>query len=429
VFGYQLGVIGGALLSVRRDFGMGALQQGLLVSLLPLGALAGSVINGRLADALGRRRTLLLDAVVFLIGAVLAALAPGPAVLLVSRALAGFAVGSVSATVPLYLSEIAPPALRGRLVTTNQVMITLGILAAYLVALAFPSSWRTLFAVGLIPAGAFLLAVVRCPETPAWLLSHGNEEAARRVLLEVVDDAEARRLLDAQRAAPPAAVGARVRLRSIAGPPLLIGLTLAVLQQLSGINAVFSYAPSILEKTGLSASSSILGAVLVAAVNVAATLVALPLVDRWGRRPLLLLSLAGMAGALAMFGGTLAADGGSGLSLVCLVAFILSFELGIGPIFWLLIAEIFRPDAKAVGVGACTAVNWLANFAVGLSFPSLAAWLGQGETFWIFATACALGFVFVHRFVPETKERMFPEIEAELHARFVRTRFSPSSVG
>jgi MFS family permease len=184
-----------------------------------------------------------------------------------------------------------------------------------------------------------------------------------------------------------------------------------------------------MEKTGLSASSSILAAVLVAAVNVAATLVALPLVDRWGRRPLLLLSLAGMGGALALFGAALAADGGSGLSLVCLVAFILSFELGMGPIFWLLTAEIFRPDVKAVGVGACTAVNWLANFAVGLSFPSLAAWLGQGQTFWIFATACGLGFVFVHRFVPETKARMFPEIEAELRARFVRARFSPSGVG
>ncbi|HEV7641373.1 MAG TPA: sugar porter family MFS transporter, partial [Gaiellaceae bacterium] len=301
VFGYQLGVIGGALLSIRRDFGMGALQQGLLVSSLPLGAMGGSVINGRLADALGRRRTLLVDAALFIVGAALAALAPGFAVLLLARTLIGFAVGSVSATAPLYLAEIAPPELRGRLVTMNQVLVTLGILAAYLVALAFPTSWRTMFAVGLIPAAAFLVAMVRSPETPAWLVSHGHEEAARRVLLEVVDEAEAGRLLAAQRAAPAASRGVRVRFRSLAGPSLLIGLTLAVLQQLSGINAVFSYAPSIMEKTGLSASNAILAAVLIAAMNVAATLAALPLVDRWGRRPLLLLSLAGMAGALALF--------------------------------------------------------------------------------------------------------------------------------
>jgi hypothetical protein len=136
-----------------------------------------------------------------------------------------------------------------------------------------------------------------------------------------------------------------------------------------------------------------------------------------------------MAGALALFAVTYTTAGGGGVSIVCLVAFILAFELGMGPLFWLLIAEIFRPDVKATGVGACTAVNWLANFAVGLSFPALAASLGQGQTFWIYALACAFGFLFVRRFVPETKARLFPEIEAELRARFMRARFSPSGAG
>jgi SP family galactose:H+ symporter-like MFS transporter len=365
----------------------------------------------------------------FLVAAALAAAAPDLAVLLVARALAGFAVGSASAAVPLYLSEIAPPEVRGRLVTANQVTITLGILAAYAVALAFPNSWRTMFAAGLVPAGAFLVGMARCPETPVWLQAHGHEESAHRVLSQVVDDTEARRLLDLQRTAPISGGGLRLQLRAIAGPPLLIGLTLAVLQQLTGINAVFSYAPSIMEQTGLSASNSILAALVVAAVNVAATLVALPLVDRVGRRPLLLASLGGMALSLALFGVAFTTDAGSGLSIVCLVGFILAFELGMGPIFWLLIAEIFRPDVKATGVAACTALNWLSNFAVGLAFPSVAAWLGEGETFWIFAVSCALGLVFVHRFVPETKARTFPEIDADLRARFVRARFSPSGVG
>jgi SP family galactose:H+ symporter-like MFS transporter len=429
LFGYQVGVVGGALLSVRRDFRMGALEQGLLVSLLPLGALVGSIVNGRLADAFGRRRTLMLDGVVFLGCTALAAVAPDLAVLLVARAVVGLAVGSVSAAVPLYLSEIAPPALRGRLVTTNQVLVTLGILAAYLVALAFPGSWRTMFAAGVVPAVAFLLVMTPCPETPAWLQAHGDEEGARRVLSQVVDDREARRMLDAQRAGPAPEPAARTRLRSIAGPPLLIGLTLAVLQQLSGVNAVFSYAPSIMEKTGLSASSSILAALVVAAVNVGATLVALPLVDRVGRRPLLLVSLAGMALALALLGLMFTTAGGNGVALACLVAFIFAFELGMGPIFWLLIAEIFRPEAKATAVSACTAVNWLSNFAVGLAFPSVAAWVGQGRVFWIFAASCALGLVFVHRFVPETKARIFPEIDAELRSRFTRAWFSPSGAG
>jgi sugar porter (SP) family MFS transporter len=429
VFGYQVGVIGGVLLAARHDFRMSALEQGLLVSLLPLGAMAGSLINGRVADALGRRRTLLVDAGVFLAGLTLAAAAPDLGVLLASRALIGLAVGSVSAAVPLYLSELAPPQLRGRLVTTNQVMITLGIFSAYVVALVFSSSWRTMFAAGLVPAAAFLIAMTRCPETPVWLQARGDEAAARRVLLEVVDENEAGRMLEAQRSPMPSEPDNRARLRSLAGPPLLIGLTLALLQQLSGINAVFSYAPSIMQRTGLSASSSIRAALVVAAVNVAATLVALPLVDRVGRRPLLLCSLAGMALALALLGVTLSSSARSGLSLVCLVGFILAFELGMGPIFWLLIAEIFPPEARATGAGACTGLNWVANFGVGFSFPSLAAWLGQGQTFWIFAAACALGFLFVHRFVPETKARMFPEIDAELRARFMRSRFSPSGVG
>jgi SP family galactose:H+ symporter-like MFS transporter len=422
VLGYQVGVVGGALLSVRRDFGMSAFEQGLLVSLLPLGAMVGSVINSRLADAFGRRRTLMLDAVVFLAGAALAAGAPDLAVLFVARGLSGLAVGSASAAVPLYLSEIAPTAMRGRLVTTNQVLITSGVLGAYLVALAFPNSWRAMFAAGLIPAAAFLVAMKRCPETPAWLQVHGDEEAARRILLQVVDDDEARPLLDVQRPTTPAEHGIRARLRSISGPPLVIGLTLAVLQQLSGINVVFSYGPSIMETTGLSASGSILAALVLAAVNVGATFVALPLVDRVGRRPLLLLSLAGMAVTLALFGVTSTAAGGSSLSLVCLVGFIFAFEIGMGPIFWLLAAEIFRADAKATGVGACTAVNWLANFGVGLAFPSLAAWLGHDGTFWIFAAACALGFVFVLRFVPETKARTFSQIDAELRVRFAARR-------
>jgi sugar porter (SP) family MFS transporter len=429
LFGYQVGVVGGALLSVRRDFGLSALDQGLLVSLLPLGALVGSIVNGRVADEFGRRRTLMLDAAVFLGGAALAAVAPNFAVLLVARALVGLAVGSVSAAVPLYLSEIAPPALRGRLVTTNQVLVTLGILVAYLVSLAFPSSWRTMFGAGVVPAVVFLLALTRCPETPAWLQAHGDEEGARRVLSQVVDDQEARRMLDAQRVGPEPRPGVRARLRSIAGPPLLLGLTLAVLQQLSGINAVFSYAPSIMEKSGLSASSSILAALVVAGVNAGATLVALPLVDRVGRRPLLLVSFAGMALALALFGLTFTTAGGSAAPLACLVAFILAFELGLGPIFWLLIAEIFRPEGKATAVSACTAVNWLSNFAVGLAFPSVAAWVGQGRVFWIFAVSCALGLVFVHRFVPETKARVFPEIDAELRSRFTRAWFSPTGVG
>jgi MFS family permease len=382
--GYQVAVIAGALLSVRRDLVLGNLEQGVLVSLLPLGAMFGSLLTGRLADTLGRRRTLILGGFVLFAGAVLAAVAPGYAVLIVARAIQGLAVGSMSSTVPLYLSELSSPEVRGRAVSANQLMLTLGIVCAYGVDYAFADSgsWRAMFAVGALPAAALLLGMLHAPETPAWSATIGQrrrKEASHGRLLK-----------------PP--------LRR----PLLIGVALAAIQQFCGINAVLYYAPSVMEHAGLSASNSILASVLVGAVNVAATLAALPLIDRLGRRPLLFASLAGMFISLGALGLTLVAPdtfGGTGLSLVCLLLYIVAFAVGLGPVFWVLAAEIFPERARAAGAGVATAVNWFSNFLVGLIFLPLAAAVGQGPTFWMFAGVCALGLVVVYRFVPETKGR------------------------
>jgi MFS transporter, SP family, galactose:H+ symporter len=330
---------------------------------------------------------------VLIAGTALSAAAPGTAALLVGRAVVGLGVGAASSTVPLYLSELAPPGRRGRLVTLNQLMVVSGILVAYGVDLLFASSesWRSMFAVGLVPAAALLVGMLGAPESPAWLETRGRDREGRPTL------------------------------RELAGSParaaLIVGVALAVAQQLSGINAVISYAPSIMERTGLSASSSILYSVIVGAVNLAATVVSIGLVDRAGRRPLLLASLAGTAVSLALLGLSFEVEAASWLSLACLLAFIIAFAVGIGPIFWLLIAEIFPPQTRAAGVAVCTAVNWFANFAVGLAFLPLAGALGQGAVFWIFAAVCAAACAFAARSVPETKGRSFPEIDAELRAR------------
>jgi MFS family permease len=397
LFGYNAGVISGALLAIRGDFALRSWEQGLLVALLPLGAMVGSLLNGRLADGLGRRRTLLLDAVVFIVGTALAAAAPGYAVLLVARAITGLAVGSAASTVPLYLSEIAPPNRRGGLVTLNQLMITLGVLTSYCVDYAFAGSgsWRAMFAIGLIPAAAFLLGMLGSPETPIWLQAREEHDRPPRHTL-------------------------RALLAPTARPALVVGVTLAVIQQFSGINAVIYYAPSVMEKTGLSAANSLLYSVVIGAINVAATLAALPLVDRLGRRPLLLLSLGGMAVSLALLGlqlETATAASGNWPTLLCLIAYIVSFAIGLGPVYWLLVAEVFPPSLRAAGAGLSTAVVWLSNFVVGLAFLPLAGWIGQGATFWIFAAVAALGLVFVSLHVPETKGRSFAEIDAELRAR------------
>jgi predicted MFS family arabinose efflux permease len=394
LFGYNAGVIAGALLPIRSEFGLSNVDQGILVSLLPFGAALGSLLNGRLAEQLGRRGTLLLDAALFLVASALAAAAPNFAVLVVARAIAGLAVGSASSTVPLYLAEVCPPNLRGRVVTANQIMITLGIVSAYAIDLAFAASgsWRAMFLAGLIPAAALAVGMLKAPESQASL--EGRASAPSGTF---------RNLLEHR-----------------ARPALVIGTLLALVQQFSGINAVIYYAPTIMERTGLNASDSILYSVIVGGINVAATVVAFPLIDRIGRRPLLLASLGGMLVSLVLLGLTfeVRSFSGSGLTLVCLLAFIAFFAVGIGPVFWILIAEIFPAESRTAGAALAAAVAWVANFAIGLVFLPVAQAIGIGPTFWVFAAVCGLGGLFVFRYVPETKQRPLAEISAELAGRW-----------
>jgi MFS family permease len=392
--GFHIGVVSGVLLFVRKQFALGDVEQGAIVSILPLGAMAGGLLAGRLADGLGRRTALLLAGVTYAAGTLLAVFAPSFAILLVGRAVIGVAAGVASSTVPVYLSEMAEPAIRGRLVGLNQLMLTVGILAAFLVDLAFAAAgaWRAMLAVSLLPTAAFLVGMWRAPEPQP---AAGQEQEN--------------------------AVPARTLLTSWARAALVIALVLAVAQQLSGVNAVISYAPSIMEKTGLNASHSILYSAAIAAVNVAATVVSFRLVDRLGRRPLLLGSAAGMAVALAGLGLAFLLPAGGAqtwLSLACLLTFITAFAIGMGPVFWILMAEIFPPAVRAVGASIATATNWLAYFAVGLGFLPLARAIGEAATFWVFGGVCVFVLVFARRYVPETKGRTFEAVDAEVRARW-----------
>jgi MFS family permease len=201
----------------------------------------------------------------------------------------------------------------------------------------------------------------------------------------------------------------------------MLGAALAALQQLCGINAIIYYAPHIMQRTGLSTSASIFSSVIVGLINVVATVVSFRLVDHAGRRPLLLASVGGMFLSLLLLGVALVlrlGAVGSWLALLCILAYIGAFAVGLGPIYWLLISEIFPADARATGAGASTAINWFSNFLVGLVFLPMVSAMGQGPTFWVFAAVCALTFAFVTRFVPETRNRSYGEIDAELHERW-----------
>jgi MFS family permease len=401
-FGYQLAVISGALLFIRDDFALSASQQGSLVGALLLAGMVGALLAARLADALGRRGALLVVAFVLTAGTGLEVVAPSYAVLLGARALIGVAVGAASSTVPLYLSELAPPEVRGRLVTMNQLMVTSGILAGYCVDLAFARSgdWRAMFAVGLVPAVVLLVGMLRAPESPLW-------QKARQEARAQHGEAAAWRLL-----------------RGSARPALVVGTALAAAQQFVGINAVIAYAPSIMEHAaGGSASNSILYSVVIGAINLAATVVSFRLIDRAGRRPLLMLSLAGMFVALLLLGLAFAMPHGTALrwlALGGLVTYVAAFAVGMGPVFWVLIGEIFPERARAAGASLSTAVNWFSAFVVGFGYLALADAIGEGPVFWAFGAVCALTFAFTARYVPETRGRSFGEIEADIRGRFTR---------
>jgi len=440
LFGYDTGVISGALLFIKKDFHLDAFQQGSLVSVLLLGAMAGALSAGRLGSRLGRRRTLGLEGVVFLVGTAIAVASSGYAMLLVARVVLGWGVGAASATVPVYLSEMSPPRTRGRVLTMNQLLITIGILVAYLVNVVFSASedWRAMFACGAVPALGLALGSLWVPESPAWEIGHGRVEQARATIASVSGPARAEEVIAGSKPvketldqeALARSTGWHALLEVPIRPALTVGLTLAAVQQFGGINTIIYYAPTIMQKTGLSASSSIAYSVAIGVINFVMTVVAIRLVDRVGRRRLLLVSLFGMFLTLALLGLTFATSVASVLSLVAMVAYICAFAVGLGPVFWVLIGEIFPARVKSVGSAAATTVNWLSNFVVSLVFLSVANAIGQGETFWLFAVVCAGGLWFVDRFVPETRDREFAEIEGDLDKRFGRReRILPARPG
>jgi sugar porter (SP) family MFS transporter len=442
LFGFDTGIISGALLFIKRDLHLDAFEQSSIVSVLLLGAVAGALVTGRASDRFGRRATLGVLGVVFTVGIAVTAIAGGYWSMTVGRIVMGVGVGGVSATVPTYLAEISPAHIRGRMLTLNQLLIVIGLLAAYLVSLAFAGSgnWRAMFWIGTIPGILLVLATFRLPESPAWLFAHGRIEEAKAVIASVTEpggpekviaryereDAE-RRSAEADEAEPHA--GIRGLLEPHVRPALIVALTLAALQQFAGINTIIYYAPTIMQETGLTASNSIFYSVFIGAINLAMTIVSIRLVDRLGRRVLLLISLAGMGVTVAFLGLAFVADLGSVVILVCMMLYIVSFAIGMGPVFWVLLGEVFPPRKRAEGAGAGSTTNWLSNFVVSLLFLPVVGWIGQGETFFVFAVVCFLGVAFVARRVPETRNRNYLEIDAELQSRWTTTRRTPGPAG
>ncbi len=424
LFGYDIGVISGAILFIKKDFSLSAGTEEIVVSSVLLGSLAGAVGGGILADRLGRRKLLISTAIVFGLGAVGAALAPDTAWLIVARIVAGIAIGVASFVAPLYISEIAPVEIRGKLVSINQVALTSGIVVSYLIDYAFAGSqsWRWMFAMAVVPAAAFGIGLIFIPDSPRWLAGRRHLDQARAVLKRIrpPDKVEAE-LNDIQHSVAQQKGNWSELLSPLLRSAMIVGVGLAIAQQITGINTVIYYAPTIFKFAGLSSSSAaILASVGVGVVNVVFTVVAMQLIDRAGRRPLLLISLAGMAVSLAVLGLAFSLpqfkDILGWVAIGSLMAYVGSFAVGLGPVFWLILSEIYplRIRGRAMSVG--TAANWGANLLVALTFLTLTKVIGKPATFWLYGAVSIGAWLFAFFLVPETKGKTLEQIEAYMRS-------------
>jgi sugar porter (SP) family MFS transporter len=423
LFGYDTGVISGALLFIGKDFhGLTSFDEELLTSILLVGAVVGAQVAGRLADRIGRRPTVLGTAALFVAGVALAAFSPSFGVLVAARIVIGLAVGSASMVVPLYIGETAPPKVRGALVSFNQLAITSGILVSYLVdyGLSSTENWRLMFGLAAIPAILMFVGMLFQHESPAWLVAHGHEDEARVVLHRVRSPEEIEPEIREIRELSQRKSSFREVLSPTVRKVMIIGVSLAVFQQITGINTVIYYAPTLLKSAGLGNSAALLANVVNGAVNVGMTIVAIRLLDRTGRRPLLLSGTAGMAVGMVVVALTFLLGGDSlhGSSAYIAIAGLLiytgSFAIGLGPVFWLLISEIYPVKIRGQAMSVATMANWGANFIVTISFLTLLSVIGNAGTFFLFGGLSVVALGYFRLKVPETKNRSLQEIEREL---------------
>ncbi len=416
LFGYNTSVIAGAMLFLVNDLGLTIFQEELVVSTLLIGALLGALCSGFLADSFGRKKTLFATALLFFIGTFCLTTAVNFDELLLGRFLSGFGIGLASVAVPLYIAEMAPCEKRGVYVSLNQLMITVGVLVAYVVCYLYAErqEWREMFGFGFVPLLIQFVGLFFIPETPAWLISHKHPKEAEMVLHQLRDAHLSENLVEAERKedAPK-----DQRWGALFEPKIrkafLIGVGMSVFQQITGINAVIYYAPRIFQLAGYQeAQMATFVTMLLGAVNVGMTLVALWLIDKLGRRPLLIIGLIGMSMSLALLGLSFSGSEQAGVVAVfALMSYISFFAISLGPVAWLIISEIYPLGIRGRAMGAATFANWACNYFVSLTFLSLVTSIGAGLTFWLYMLISLIGLWFVWKMVPETKGKTFEEIQ------------------
>ncbi len=429
LFGYDTAVISGAIGFLVKHFSLTPAMEGWAAGSALVGCVFGSAVAGAISDRFGRRAMLLVAAVMFLVSAVGTAVPQTLSQFIFFRALGGVGVGAAAMTGPMYISELAPARLRGTLVSWNQFAIVLGMLVVYFVnyfiagqggeAWNVTTGWRWMFASEALPAVAFLLLLLIVPESPRWLAKQGCAMEAVRILTRV-DGPEyaSRELAEIEKTLKLEKESFSELFQPCWRPVLWIGVALAILQQVTGINVFLYFAPEILKTVaGSQMDTALLQTVLVGAVNMAFTVVAIRQVDRWGRRPLMLVGYSGMAVALFALAAAALLGQIKSWILIAILGYIAAFALSVGPVTWVLLSEIYPMRQRGRAMALATFCLWVANYLVSQTFPmmdknaALVAIFNHGFPFLVYGLLSLLAVFFVWRKVPETKGRSLEEIE------------------
>ncbi|MBU8821532.1 sugar porter family MFS transporter [Mycolicibacterium goodii] len=432
LFGYDTGVISGALLYMKDDLALSPFGEATVVSsLLFPGAAFGALFGGRVADRIGRKRSLLVCAMLFLAGALACALAPNVQIMVAARIVLGLGVGAAAVTCPLYLAEMAPADRRGRMVTINELMIVTGQMLAFVTNALLdhlihdPHVWRTMLAVAAIPAVALLVGMLALPDSPRWYGLNGRLDEAKAVLARSRPAAEADTEYDlivehtehvlSRQSTPFSAIRDVPWIRRV----VLIGCGLAIVQQATGINTVNYYAPTILEQSGLGVSAALVATIAVGVTSVVTTVVGIILLGYIGRRTMLLIGFGGVAAsqaALALVFLMPESTTRSYVILGCMVAFVGFVQMFIGTCVWLLLSEIFPLSIRGFAMGVAVFVLWCTNAVISFLFPLLNNALGSTGTFGLFVLVNLGSWMFVRQLVPETKGTSLEELEERFEA-------------
>ncbi len=438
MFGYDSGVINGTQKGIEAAFGLGRFGIGVNVGAILVGSSVGAFAAGRLSDVIGRRNTMMLAAVLFIISALAAGAADTSAVFIIARIIGGFGVGAASVTSPVYISEVAPANIRGRLTSIQQVMIISGLTGAFVANFALAriaggstaefwlgyQAWRWMFWLQVIPAAIYFVALFFIPESPRYLVVKGHDARAETVLTRLFGNAEARRKV-AEIRASLAVDHHKPRLSDLIDkktdkirPILWAGIGLAVFQQLVGINVVFYYGATLWEAVGFTEDNALQINILSGVLSIAACLLTIALIDKIGRKPLLLVGSAGMTVTLGIvawaFSNAIPAASGVGVTLpgntglIALIAanlYVIFFNVSWGPVMWVMLGEMFPNQIRGSALAVSGFAQWIANAVISVSFPSLVLSPGLAITYLGYAIAALVSFFFVQKMVTETRGR------------------------